>query len=30
MDKIAFREAEYLKSGGKLIFPLPQVEVISK
>jgi NDP-4-keto-2,6-dideoxyhexose 3-C-methyltransferase len=24
------REAEYLKNGGKLIFPLPQVEVIDK
>ena len=29
-SEIISREAEYLKSGGKLIFPLPQVEVISK
>lgn len=29
-NEIVSREAEYLKSGGRLISPLPQVEVISK
>ncbi|MDD5387688.1 MAG: class I SAM-dependent methyltransferase [Sulfuricurvum sp.] len=28
--EVVKRESEYLKSGGKLIFPLPQVEIISK
>jgi hypothetical protein len=29
-DEIIKREAEYLKSGGKLIFPLPEVEIVEK
>lgn len=29
-EEIVRRESEYLKSGGKLIFPLPQVEVVNK